>query len=968
MAFLFTLILFAVFFVLNEFLKPKTQEEQNRVGLEDFRFPTATEGRPVPLVWGTVRIQGPNVIWYGDLSQEAITKEVKTGIFSSDTVTTGYKYRVGIQFAICRGPDVELRRIWIGEELAFTGDLDVDDELATIDDSEFFGGNELGNGGIQGDIRWYTGTETQPVNSYLAPFQLQGGDTPAYVGTAYLMAQSFYVGNSTTIKPWAFEVRRLPNGLGLSAADNGLNGGNDLNPMSAIYEILTNDEWGLNFPAADIDTANFTAAALVLATEGNGFSFVLDRTIEMVELLREIERQIDGVVFLDRSTGKWVVKLARDDYDIDTVAQATDANVSSVMEFSRGAWEDTINHVKVGFQDRAKDYFDTFALAQDMANVEIQGGQNNTTVISYPGVKNTTLANVLAWRDIRVLSFPLARAKLEVDRAFWDTNPADVIAWTNAELGFVKLPMRVTRIDLGDLREGKIVLDLVQDVFTFSAASFGDAPPSGWIPPVDSLVPFPDDEQVAFEAPYAFIARDPVFPGQRSRVWCSGRNQGDGAALYDVTTRFAPVNPSGGFVDTGTVTGFMLVAELVNSVSKSLSAIPELTLDITAANFDPKTTIQAAIGDVSANDIGLGLAHIAMIGDPETDTVEFIGFETEGSVQADPAIRLSNVYRGLLDTTPQDWAAGTKVYLLFVGGGLNDSSFPEFDDVDVRLLPRSTTDQVAGGSAFVEDLFFDRRDKKAYPPSEMTLEGTFYDTTTNMDNGTTLDNRGVTVGYNRRDWRSPNEVEGLTVDASLIQTNFPAFNGTEYRLRVIDDPDGSPTTLYVTDWNTGQASIELERKKLLRETSGIQTGRLRVEIDTRHDISPSAPGEQDVLANYVLRHDFNVTFDLISAHFNMGALDSNVVGSGYTAPTTGTYTFNIGSDVLTGGAQVQAQINGGGFVSVITAGLTTGTLAGVTAGDTIEVRHTQSAGFTETFLEVNAPSSSSDAYAILIGD
>ena len=90
MAFIFTLILFAVFFVLNEFLKPKNDQEQGRAGLGDFRFPTATEGRPVPIIWGTVKLAGPNVIWYGDLSQIPITTEVKTGIVSSDTVTTGF--------------------------------------------------------------------------------------------------------------------------------------------------------------------------------------------------------------------------------------------------------------------------------------------------------------------------------------------------------------------------------------------------------------------------------------------------------------------------------------------------------------------------------------------------------------------------------------------------------------------------------------------------------------------------------------------------------------------------------------------------------------------------------------------------------------------------------------------------------------------------------------------------------------
>lgn len=40
--------------------------------LSDFDIPTAEQGRPIPIVFGTVMVTGPNVIWYGDLSTKAI--------------------------------------------------------------------------------------------------------------------------------------------------------------------------------------------------------------------------------------------------------------------------------------------------------------------------------------------------------------------------------------------------------------------------------------------------------------------------------------------------------------------------------------------------------------------------------------------------------------------------------------------------------------------------------------------------------------------------------------------------------------------------------------------------------------------------------------------------------------------------------------------------------------------------------
>lgn len=40
--------------------------------LSDFDIPTADEGRPIPVIFGTNIVTGSNVIWYGDLSTRPI--------------------------------------------------------------------------------------------------------------------------------------------------------------------------------------------------------------------------------------------------------------------------------------------------------------------------------------------------------------------------------------------------------------------------------------------------------------------------------------------------------------------------------------------------------------------------------------------------------------------------------------------------------------------------------------------------------------------------------------------------------------------------------------------------------------------------------------------------------------------------------------------------------------------------------
>lgn len=53
-------------------LAPK-QAPPKPSSLSDFDVPTADEGREIPVVFGTVTVTGPNVIWYGDFGVDAIT-------------------------------------------------------------------------------------------------------------------------------------------------------------------------------------------------------------------------------------------------------------------------------------------------------------------------------------------------------------------------------------------------------------------------------------------------------------------------------------------------------------------------------------------------------------------------------------------------------------------------------------------------------------------------------------------------------------------------------------------------------------------------------------------------------------------------------------------------------------------------------------------------------------------------------
>jgi hypothetical protein len=1043
MGFFFTLFLYAALFIAAELLRPKPDLENAKpAGLGDFQFPTATEGRPVPLVWGTEQIKGPNVIWYGDFVQDPITEEVKVNLFQSETLIKGFKYNIGIQFALARGGvGAELLRVWIGDEEVFNGTV-THDTTFTINEPELFGGDELGQGGVVGTLRFFEGNQTQSPSSYLgsravtnvaednggssysvndvltlvggtgtaaqvrvtsvnsgvvdgvilqnagnytafpsspaattggggtgctisfdqaAGFQTVGANNrvPGYRGTMYICPDDAptYIGNSTSIKPWKFEVRRIPNGLGLSTAQAELNSGNDCNPMNVIYEILTDSEWGLGIDAGDIDTTNFSTAAATLATEGNGFSFLLDNKTEATQLLSLLTDQIDGVLFFNQLTGQWQVTLARADYVVASLDPLDETN-SQVTSFGRGSWEDTTNIVQAQFFDRSDEFKQTYAVAYDLANIRVQNGTNIVAVQNWPGVRNRTLANTLAWRSLRGLSYPTARATVVGDRSFYDVQPGQVLRFSDDDLGLTDLPMRITRVDLGLLEQGQVKMDLVQDIYQFANSPFSDAPDSSWTAPADTLLPFPPAEQLAFEAPRGFILRDPKNTGGviSNKIWAGARRQGPEASFF-ISERHSAGTPTGSYADVGEVFGFMLIGQLTSALNTK-SAYPLTSLTITPSP-DSQSDLLALFGTPTSEDLGQNLTQLILVDN------EFM-LVSSASTNASN-IDLDNVYRGVLDSTQEDHSASANVYMVFIGGGISDGVLPATDNVEVALRPRSRTDEIS--SADVEannstiEFTMNRRPDRPYPPASIDLNGTYFDATSvSLEGiGSAAEDYGIEVDLIRRDFRTGDEVASLSTDAATLDPTYPTANNTTHEIEVWDT-SGSPALLFTTAAFSGLTTT-VGRLEILQATDGVIPTDLRFFVRSTHD----AGGQTGLDSYYDLQHDFTVATAL-TGQFEFGALDNGDDSNSYTADAAGTHSFTLSSAFTAGDVEYRIDTGGGfgAWTTLIAAGGTgPGNIAGVSIGDIIQVQHLSSDSNALKQLDMTAPGAGTDAFAIL---
>lgn len=68
------IVIFVVALVVGYALTPKARATPPP-GLSQIQAPTAEEGREIAVLFGTKDVQGPNVVWYGDLRTVAIKKK-----------------------------------------------------------------------------------------------------------------------------------------------------------------------------------------------------------------------------------------------------------------------------------------------------------------------------------------------------------------------------------------------------------------------------------------------------------------------------------------------------------------------------------------------------------------------------------------------------------------------------------------------------------------------------------------------------------------------------------------------------------------------------------------------------------------------------------------------------------------------------------------------------------------------------
>lgn len=442
------------------------------------------------------------------------------------------------------------------------------------------------------------------------------------------------------------------------------NPGVDANPAHIIYECLTNKDWGIGSPASGIDFDQWDAVGEVLYNEGLGLSLLWIRQSKVEDFVQEILDHIKGVVYVDPQTGLLSLALIRGDYDAGSLDVLTPDN-ADLTSFSRKLWGEITNEIVVTWTNPDNEQEETITV-QDLASVGIQGGIISASR-NYYGVRYASLAQKLAWRDLASDGQPLASCDASVDRTEWDLRPASVVKVTWPEYGLAEIVFRVMSIDYGKPGDPTIRLQLMEDVFGLDVGTYGEPPSTSWVDP--SVAPANMQITELLTLP-----------------------------LYSALGSFAMQNLSGDPVYPEVVSGVLTTTSITDTYSAELW--DEITQPDATLQWEQLSTLNVLghgvlAADLDREDISTGVAFDSLIGQNAPTVSGFVMMGGAGETGNEIALITAGDYtlqRGVLDTVPRAWPAGTPCWFVQTDSLFEDNLIRAAGE-EVSYKVRSRTSQ-----------------------------------------------------------------------------------------------------------------------------------------------------------------------------------------------------------------------------------------------------------------------------------
>ena len=269
----------------------------------------------------------------------------------------------------------------------------------------------------------------------------------AYSGLAYVYAPAYDLGSDASVSNHSFEVSTP-----WEATANG-----DANPAMVAQDLLTNARYGANFPASRAgdfaDWANYALAQNLV------MSPALVQQKPAAEWLRYLLTLSNADVIWSQGALKYVPlgdaacsangasysPNTTPVYDLTEDHFLSDNADSEPLQMERKPNDDTYNHVRVEYSNRANQYNLEVAEAKDPADID-RRGLRTMEVVEAHAICDAAVASQLA---VLLLQRQLAVRNTYRFRLPWTfalLEPLDLVTVSDAAMGLVRVPVRINTI------------------------------------------------------------------------------------------------------------------------------------------------------------------------------------------------------------------------------------------------------------------------------------------------------------------------------------------------------------------------------------------------------------------------------------------------------------------------------------------------------------------------------------------
>lgn len=625
--------------------------------------------------------------------------------------TVGYHYLFSFVAGLGRGPIDALRQIEIGEKDAWDGHA-CDDSAQAIDEPELFGG-EGKEGGVQGGFKLLQGAADQvlpaaesvtfsnggPIKSATIPNvkTALGGLVSEFRGFSAIVFDGLVASMNPYLKEWRFRVWRSRKGwynddcwypakATVWLADGHVHG---MNAAHIIYQCLTDPDWGKAEDPAMLDENSFTYAANLFCSEGMGLCIPWYRQEDVDTFIQTVADHAGCLIYQERTTGQYVIRALRDDYDPETIPHFDLDSGLLEIEEDDSASSEAVNEVIVtGFDPITRQEFQV--RAQNIAAWHAHGGPISRSM-EMKGLATRELGLRVAQRELRLLSAGLKKFTLKFDRRVWQIAPGGVIRISSADNNISNMVVRLGEITEGKPGSGTITAKAMEDVYALPSTTFTQSTESEWVGPIVDPAPAAAERLIELSYRDLYLAIGPGDLAQAdptdSAIGALAVSPGSGSYVYDLATR------ADGEVDY--------------SVSQS-------------RDYTGSATIVSAISPLETS---VEIENLYEFDEGNVGQVFLLDDEEVLLTAYDSGTNTATITRGCTDTIPADHAAGARLWAIDDDLITDGRTYLQGETAEALVLPRTGSKVLAQAEATELSVDLVARQSRPYPPADLKVNG-----------------------------------------------------------------------------------------------------------------------------------------------------------------------------------------------------------------------------------------------------